>query len=252
MKTLALILCLLAGVAHAQIAGFVTNGLVGAYVMEDGSFAARYGTNAGVAQGSAGQSAGISGGALDCNTTAKYLKLDNASAFDFISGFTVTCRVLMTNNNVNSNDLVVKDDTQAATRLGWVISVSPATLRPSINVFCKDNVAANRLAFQAVYTMALNVWTSLAFVWNGGTTSSSCSIYVNGASQTLSNVTPAAAFTGATNSTYQVGIGRRTDTGGLAAQLNWQGKIDNVLIYNRPLSAQEIAFLANFKPQGQQ
>ena len=77
------------------------------------------------------------------------------------------------------------------------------------------------------YTLTSNVWVNLSYTWDGTTIIS----YINGTSNAA--ITAGAS---ATNSGQAYRIGRRWDTASYIV-----GEIGQILIYNRPLSAADVA-----------
>jgi hypothetical protein len=75
-------------------------------------------------------------------------------------------------------------------------------------------------------------------VYTGGKTGTNAFIYVNGALVKNGTI----ASTPEYSSNYYVGIGK---VAAMASNAYFKGTLDNVQVYNRPLSAQEVAALYN-------
>jgi hypothetical protein len=85
--------------------------------------------------------------------------------------------------------------------------------------------------------LSLNTWNYCVCTYNGNETVGGLSIYINGILQSTSNIT-AGTYTGMSNTTVPVEIGRQNNTGGDSGYLN--GNISSVQLYNRALTPSEV------------
>jgi len=94
--------------------------------------------------------------------------------------------------------------------------------------------------YHSVGTIGNNTWTHVSFVYVGGqvtTTNNAFKLYINGALQSVT-VTGSTITPNTSNSNYFIG----DDYNGTWANLN--GSIDEIMVYNRALTSDEIATLA--------
>ena len=80
-------------------------------------------------------------------------------------------------------------------------------------------------------------WQHLVFTWSSG---GSISVYIDGVLDTLSHTDPVLAGTITVAANFTIGRGPRT-----TARKGWQGYIDDVRLYSRPLTQAEITTLAS-------
>ena len=128
-------------------------------------------------------------------------------------------------NPVDDGQIVAKSDDTA----GWQFKTSPDTGPHTFGVAVSGSTTAKAQRYSTT-VRSLNVWYHVAGVYDA--TNKTLSTYVNGVldNGTLRGTIPASQF----NQTVNANIGRRT--GGYY----FNGVIDEVRIYNRPLSQAEI------------
>ncbi|HOC53395.1 MAG TPA: LamG domain-containing protein [Candidatus Pacearchaeota archaeon] len=93
-----------------------------------------------------------------------------------------------------------------------------------------DLYDASSIRWTTTYQLPSNIWTSVVFVHNGTNTI----LYINGVQKDSTSSQSTASFPG--TSTYGTFIGRDSQS----AQYFWQGKIDDVRIYNQAISTSTI------------
>ena len=108
-----------------------------------------------------------------------------------------------------------------------------SSTQKSVHFFWSDDGGATE-DYRTVATIVTGTWYHLCGVRTAGGVGS---VYINGASATVNTPTSVSITTNATAST---GIGRPGD---LTGTFYWDGLIDEVRIYNRELTASEIAAL---------
>jgi hypothetical protein len=96
--------------------------------------------------------------------------------------------------------------------------------------------ASHTIAQTSTETLPVGTWTHVAAVYDGGTTTAAIKLYINGA---LASSTGASAGTylGMNSGIYSVLIGRPNTT----SNESLRGALDEVIIYNIAISAEEIA-----------
>jgi len=89
-----------------------------------------------------------------------------------------------------------------------------------------------------------NTWTNIIGTWDGGSSASSISIYVNGIKVDSSDDN-SGTFTGANTNAVNFEIGAQQN-----GQFTFVGSLDDVQVYGRALSSQEIKSIANSRLHG--
>lgn len=113
------------------------------------------------------------------------------------------------------------------------------------------NTLAGDLQFRASFTttelyvltnaplLNLNEWTHVAVTWDGSTTAANVHIYVNGVESTYdTQINGAGPYDSDALENLVIGFSDGT-------WFSWPGRIDDVRLYNRPLSVQEIQQIYN-------
>lgn len=209
----------------------LTNGLVGYWPLDGGTTNWTTGTTFDLSgQGNTGSLLGMStttspvqgrvGQALKFNG-ASYIDAGNGSSLNITGPVTVSIWVRLSSLPASNEDFISKYD---GTNVGYIMLLTSAgSLR-----FYTGGAGANS-ANATVTTNLLNTWINVVGEYDGTNTK----IYVNGVAQTNA-ITPLAPVVASTD----LNIGRR------ASGVNFtSGTLDDVRIYNRALSATEIALL---------
>ena len=163
-------------------------------------------------------------GALQFNGSTSRVDIGNPSELQLTGAMTVSAWVYI--NSFATNGLIVHKE--GATQGGWSLKVASSGVATM-------QVATNDTTHVSVNSGLLptNRWVHLTGTYDPG---AALRLYVNGAlaGQKTSGVPPSQY-----NSTLGVLIGRRADGQGA-----WDGKIDDVRIYNRVLTLREIQAVA--------
>ena len=196
-------------------------GLVAAYSFDEGS-----GPNAndgsgnaftGVIAGATWTSAGKYGNALSFNGTSNWVTVPDSNNLDLINGMTLEAWVFPT-STTGVRDILIKEGSNIDV---YNLYARNGAGRPESNVFVGGT---NRAAQGTV--LATNVWTHVAGTYNGATVR----LFINGA-QVAST-----AFSGSiATSAGPLRIGGNSIWGEF-----FQGRIDEIRIYNRALTQAEI------------
>ena len=170
--------------------------------------------------------AGKYGNALAFDGMTSYVDLGNPIPLQLTGSMTWSAWVFATGNPPNDGQIIAK----SAGSDGWKLKTSPDTGPHTFAVAVSPNGSTHAQRYSTT-TRVLNTWYHVAGVYNA--TAQTLDIYVNGVldNGVLSGTVPAALV----NSPQNVNIGRRP------AGYYFQGIIDEVRIYNRALSAAEVA-----------
>ncbi|MBI4034140.1 MAG: LamG domain-containing protein [Candidatus Brennerbacteria bacterium] len=108
--------------------------------------------------------------------------------------------------------------------------------------YINDDLNNGNINRSAADVLTAGRWYHIAGTWDGGTTTSSIKVYIDGVQSDNSTVTEAQGFAAMRNSSLGTTVGR-----GLVGTVNQyvDGNIDDVRIYNRALSADEVQRLYN-------
>jgi Concanavalin A-like lectin/glucanases superfamily len=240
------------GEAKPAIPGVVTSAcpvdstLKGCWLFEEGS-----GTS--TADGSGNGNTGIlvgatwvadrhgTGTALHFNGTSQYVRVADSSSLDITGAITIAAWVKP--ETVRLQAVVKKAVTSGSRTDGYELSLDSETGGCSINPCAfgrfNEKTSANlfRIDASTTYTIT-NPWSLYAVTYDP--VDNTLRMYRDGV---LSNTnTPASPLTIATNDLY-LGIGAQLSGTGPTATYLFKGSLDDILIFNRALSATEISAL---------
>ncbi|RAU98608.1 LamG-like jellyroll fold domain-containing protein [Paenibacillus sp. YN15] len=167
--------------------------------------------------------AGHTNGALSFDGTDDYINLGNPAALRLTGAMTLSAWVYV-DTFTHAGRIIAKQG--AASNRGWTLNVES-------DGKASFQIATNSTTVQLVNSASAiptGQWVHLAGVYEPGT---ALRIYVNG---TLSNSNTTSIAASQYNNTLNVNIGRRP-----SGDLYFDGKIDEVRVYGRALSAAEIS-----------
>jgi len=235
----------------------LTNGLVGLWSFGQPDLAGviaydRSGNaNNGTITNGPKQTIGKIGQALSFDGNGDYVSVANESNFDFVitSSFSISAWFYRKSNGTE-DDIFVKVDPNTSFQ-GYSLALLPSG-GPDVD-HCTNCVAfqirdgaGNNLNVQSpVSSFSTNTWVHAVVTYNGNLHPSGVKMYLNGVSQTITTQQDALAGTVTNNNAPLIGIDATnggTDT--------MDGYIDEVRIYNRALSAQEVTRLYNMGHTG--
>jgi len=203
--------------------------LIAAYGLDVGSGTAVFDNSghgvAGVVNGATWSASGKYLGGLAFNGLSDYVELGNPAALQLTGSMTLEAWVMATGNPADDGQIIAKSDAT-----GWQLKTSPDTGVRTFGIALSDGTGA-RVQRYSQTTVSLNTWYHVAGVYNA--TARTLDMYVNGVlnNGVLSGSVPSAQVdSGAT-----AAIGRRE--GGYF----FIGKLDEVRVYGRALTASEIA-----------
>jgi glucose/arabinose dehydrogenase len=182
----------------------------------------------GTIRGATWTPSGKYGNALLFNGTTGYVDLGNPTQLRITGSMTWEAWVYATGTPFDDGQIIAKSSDGGGTG-GWQFKTSPDTGPHTFGVGVSTNGSSNVQRYSRT-VRSLNTWYHVAGVYNAQ--ARTLDIYVNGVidNGTLRGTVPAAQFDPA----QSVTIGRRT--GGYY----FQGRIDEVRVYNRALSAAEV------------
>lgn len=152
----------------------------------------------------------------------------NIGNFERTDAFSVECWFYQTTMKSGS---LVSHGTSSPLLRGWILQTW--TGRNVGLSLCSDNGTANYLnARTASSIFPFNTWTHVIFTYNGNGLASGVKGYINGTARTLS--VPANTLSGTIANSDPLWIGRSHPYG------YFPGRIDEVVIYDRVLSASEV------------
>ncbi|HJW96941.1 MAG TPA: LamG domain-containing protein [archaeon] len=177
--------------------------------------------------------AGKIGNSLSFDGTNDYITVANESNFDFerTSSFSVSAWI---KTSVSNDRVIISKETAASPYSGWAFYVQPSSVRVHIT----NTWGSNYISKFGGVDIDNNVWHHVAFTYIGSSLASGVNIYIDG---NLSNGAVSSDTLSATILNDQAPqIGAYPSPGGF-----FSGLIDEVRIYNRALSQEEILSLYN-------
>jgi hypothetical protein len=205
-------------------------GLVAGYRLDEGTgttTADISGNNtAGGLIGSPTWTTGVYGSALAFSGT-NYVDLGNPSSLRLTGSMTLSAWINISENPWDDGAIVGK-----LQRSGWQLKTSPDTGVRTAALQISSNGADSIQRYSST-VLVPNTWYHLAGVYDAA--ARTLNVYVNGnlANGVLSGTVPAAQA----DAPFNVNIGQRT---GYPGTFNFRGRIDEVHVFNRALSAAEV------------
>ena len=177
--------------------------------------------NTGTLSNVAWAASGHSSGGLSFNGTNSYVSINDSASLHLTTGMTLEAWV-DPSNATNSNPVIIKEGTGVAP-----YSLYSADTTTPVS-YLTTNTSGSISAATASNALATNTWSHLAATYDGST----LTLYVNGVVVNSAAVSASSMIT----STGKLKIGGDS----VFANEFFQGLIDDVRIYNRPLSVSEI------------
>lgn len=178
--------------------------------------------------------------AFNFNSDDDEVVLANESNFDFEYNqpFSI-CAWTNPTDTLAERPIVSKLDCNANCR-GWELSTSDAG-DGEVDFLLVNDVVSARIITRTQTSIPNNQWTHLCVTYNGNTTAAGSKIYFNTVSKAFDTLADNLG-TNTTNATVPAVIGRRETSAGRV----WYGLMDDVRIYNKELTQQEINDLYRF------
>ncbi|MFC1691007.1 LamG-like jellyroll fold domain-containing protein [Nanoarchaeota archaeon] len=192
-----------------------------------------YGNN-GTINGATWTSSGYTGGGYDFDGTEDYIEIPNDASIDFSNTdpFSISAWVKTTQY---SGMFVAKIDGSPFTGYEFLVYAD------QLSVWLINNYGGgNYLFVQETGTGAVNDgnWHHVTMTYNGSSSASGVKLYVDGSK--ITTTTEVDSLSASISSTTPVRIGERGDN-----ELDYNGLIDEVLIYNHTLTPQQIKAVYN-------
>jgi hypothetical protein len=226
--------------------GDTTTGLVGWWKLDEGSGTtvadASGNGNTGTLTNGATWTTGQFNSAVNLDGTNDYVSIANESNFDFerTQAFNISAWVNRT-STATEDDIVEKVVTGSSYR-GYTLWLSETGAIPCSNCIYANlnNNDAGLNNSISVYTSGVSTgsWHHIVMTYNGSSQASSVKIYVDGVSQSITILRDTLSGTILNNNNLLIG----DDIPGDPCCF-FGGKIDDVRIYNRALSAADVAVL---------
>lgn len=218
------------------------NGLVGYWSFEEGT-----GTKAGDMSGSGNNGTasgspiwidGKRGRALSFNGTSDFIDYGDKSSFTFGNGssdqpFTTTAWVKLSDFS-SAHSLISKYNGIPSE---WLVIYSGNQIGINMYTSSETGYIGRFAPFDSNY---LNQWVNIVTTYSGNKSSTGIAVYINGVRADTTDVN-GGSYTGMSDTVAPLRVGARFHTG--AVSLPWQGRVDEVRVYNRALSATEVASL---------
>ena len=170
-------------------------------------------------------------GAFEFDGVDGKIEVDYSNDFNFsnISGFTVMAWVKPNDLVVNDADIVTQYHSPSDNR-GWILQIRNGKSR---FVGCSNgsDLGSCEYAYGTTLANESGTWYHLAGTWNG----SKLQIYLNGVAE--DNTPPTLTFMHSSSRSIRLGYD--------AASEDFNGTMDDVMIFNRSLSAEQISALYN-------
>lgn len=186
--------------------------------------------------------AAVSGGVLVLDGTGDTVTFPDASFLSFTDGsgtdlpFSVSCWI--NQNTVGSayRSAVAKASTAGSSR-EWVFYASAnfSTIKGPCLYLVTSSSGATLTRGQAANTMSGSTWYHVAATYSGSETAGGIKVFINGVQSDDTTLTTG-SYTGMANTTTVMSIGAYAD-----ASQAFAGSMDEVRVYNRELTAAEVA-----------
>jgi hypothetical protein len=178
-----------------------------------------------------------SGGNIVFDGSDDYINMGDRDAFTQASGFTF--EVYFNPTTLNSNTIIQKyQATETNIEEEYIFGFTGNRLYGWVYDNSLGGIRGRSIQNVSSY-MSTNQWCNLVFTYDGGTTSSSCKLYINAVQRDDTNF-ESGTFTSIRNTATPLNIA--LTNGGLGAPI--KGSMGTLRMYNRALTAQEV--LQNF------
>jgi hypothetical protein len=176
---------------------------------------------------------------VDPAAPSDFVSYPDSDAFSFTDGsgtdrpFSAAAWVYL-NTNTSGNRNIIYKATASPLAVEWAIRTSNgAPNLPSIILFNGGGVSAY-IGRTSATPLSTGQWYHICGVYSGGETSLSCKLFINGV-QSDTGPLGSGGYTGMSNTAAKLCVGGVDGTEGI------DGRVDDVRIYNRELSAAEVA-----------
>jgi hypothetical protein len=234
-----------AGATHqASQTDVLTNGLVGYWPFDGPDISGTTATdrsgqgNNGTLTGANGvptRAIGKLGQALSFDGVDDYVEMTNESSFDFERTQPLTISAWIYPDSTSEGSIVSKMN-DASPYLGYELRPSTSCTPICLRFNLVNTWPTNRITIENNTALALNQWYHVAATYDGSSSANGARIFINGLPDAVTVGGDSLTASVLNNETVKIGI--RTN-----ATVGFSRTIDDVRIYNRALSAQEVQAL---------
>jgi hypothetical protein len=178
---------------------------------------------------------GHAGTALDFDGTNDIVKVSGSDSFDTLGAVTVSAWIYPRSAGEAGKGRIVDKANGVTPTNGWLLHVSGNGTQLS---FLADYSSTNLARHAAANSIALNAWQHVTVTWDGGASASGVHIYVNGREVSY------ATSTSGTGSRVNDALEELKIGNDKSAARTFDGRIDEVRVWGRALSASEVAAMA--------
>jgi Concanavalin A-like lectin/glucanases superfamily/Immunoglobulin I-set domain len=179
-------------------------------------------------------------GALICNTTTptnEYVSVANTANLNFDTSLTFTIAAwvnLSTTTQVSGGGIIAKGTGGGGEQ--YDLDINAGKFR--IVLRNTNSSAPNSITLSSALTPAANTWYHVAVVYNASGTNRITQMYING--QVNATLAPASVLISLKPNTHAITIGAREASTTSGYTLPFKGRIDDVHIFNRALSTNDV------------
>lgn len=166
------------------------------------------------------------------NGTSDSISLANTSAIRFTGDGTMSAFVYLDSSWSASGFIMIKNTDQSGTGHGMYLTIN-TTRNPGINIIHTDG-GAHQHTLTSTTAISLNEWVLVTGVWQ----TPNLLIYINGINTDTSNV--GSGTLRVNTSGPGGGIGANNNSSDVAPTSRFNGRLDDVRLYNRALTTQEV------------
>ena len=156
-----------------------------------------------------------------------YVNIPDNSSLDITEDFSISAWI----NPQGGSTRSIVSKRQAAGGSGYAL-----VLGGSNEIYCQTENAGFQSSYTATSAAPNDVWTHVVIARSG----TSCHVYINGVDATSSAASHSDPFT----NNFDLRIGTATDT-----SEDYNGKVDEVRLYNRAISTEEISKILEYVPE---
>ena len=168
---------------------------------------------------------GANGGSIQFDGTDDYVDTKQIQ-FERTNPFSLCIWVYPT---LVSNHQLINNENSSYT--GYRLDITTTSV---IGFSLRNTPTTNQANITTTDTLLANKWYNIVATYNGSSNTSGMNIYINGAVQSVTSITNNLTSTIISNETTWIGLRRPATTG------PFSGRVSNVQIYNRALSATEV------------
>lgn len=177
---------------------------------------------------------------LDFDGTNDYVEvMTEPASLDFADGQNFTIEAWINRDTFTTDDtMVAKKTTQGNTTAGYIVWIDDST--DDIRLVVSDGDSTNHHTVDSTTTFTATGWNHIVVVYDDSGASNS-KIYVNGRDDAATNTTTGTfSLIGDLSNTSKLRVGAESDVSPTVAENSFDGKLDNVKIYNYVPTLQQV------------